>query len=86
MQPYEGVQFIGVIHTRRSRSVKPKNGGKIMASLSLVTGKEQNACAEAFHGNHPSAIIIDDQGIIRGRWDGWSPRLAEIIRMGHLGA
>lgn len=43
MQPYEGVQFIGVdSHETVSGSVKPKNGGKIAGFIILaVTGKEQ---------------------------------------------
>ena len=82
MQPYEGVQFIGVdshetVPEREARKWWEDRG----LHYSCGYGKGADACAEAFHGNHPSAIIIDDQGIIRGRWDGWSPRLAEIIRM-----
>ena len=82
MQPYEGVQFIGVdshetVPEREARKWWEDRGLHYPCGY----GKGADACAEAFHGNHPSAIIIDDQGIIRGRWDGWSPRLAEIIRM-----
>ncbi|OUN67128.1 TlpA family protein disulfide reductase [Butyricimonas sp. An62] len=82
MQPYEGVQFIGV---DSHETVSEREAQKWWEDRGLHYpcgyGKGADACAEAFHGNHPSAIIIDDQGIIRGRWDGWSPRLAEIIRM-----
>ena len=82
MQPYGGVQFIGV---DSHETVSEREAQKWWEDRGLHYpcgyGKGADACAEAFHGNHPSAIIIDDQGIIRGRWDGWSPRLAEIIRM-----
>lgn len=82
MQPYGGVQFIGV---DSHETVSEREAQKWWEDRGLHYpcgyGKGADACAEAFHGNHPSAIIIDDKGIIRGRWDGWSPRLAEIIRM-----
>ena len=82
MQPYEGVQFIGVdSHETVSEREAQKWWEERGLHYPCGYGKGADACAEAFHGNHPSAIIIDDQGIIRGRWDGWSPRLAEIIRM-----
>lgn len=82
MQPYEGVQFIGVdSHETVSEHEARKWWEDHGLNYSCGYGKGADACAEAFHGNHPSAIIIDDQGIIRGRWDGWSPKLAEIIRM-----
>lgn len=82
MQPYEGVQFIGVdshekVSEREARKWWKDHG----INYSCGYGKGVDACAEAFHGNHPSVIIIDDQGIVRGRWDGRSPKLAEIVRM-----
>lgn len=82
MQPYEGVQFIGVdshekVSEREARKWWKDHG----INYSCGYGKGADACAEAFHGNHPSVIIIDDQGIVRGRWDGRSPKLAEIVRM-----
>ena len=82
MQPYEGVQFIGVdshekVSEREGRKWWKDHG----INYSCGYGKGADACAEAFHGNHPSVIIIDDQGIVRGRWDGRSPKLAEIVRM-----
>ena len=27
----------------------------------------------AVHAGHPTMMLIDDRGIIRGRWDAWSP-------------
>ena len=82
MQPYEGVQFIGVdSHEKVSESEARKWWKDHGINYSCGYGKGADACAEAFHGNHPSVIIIDDQGIVRGRWDGRSPKLAEIVRM-----
>lgn len=82
MQPYEGVQFIGVdSHEKVSEREARKWWKDHCINYSCGYGKGADACAEAFHGNHPSVIIIDDQGIVRGRWDGRSPKLAEIVRM-----
>ena len=82
MQPYEGVQFIGVdSHEKVSEREVRKWWKDHGINYSCGYGKGADACAEAFHGNHPSVIIIDDQGIVRGRWDGRSPKLAEIVRM-----
>ena len=47
---------------------------------SSVGGKQADACCDTVHGSHPSAILIDPDGIIRGRWDAWSPGLADFIR------
>ena len=39
-------------------------------------GKAADQCAESIKAGHPSTIVIDGEGIIRGRWDAWSPGVA----------
>lgn len=39
-------------------------------------GKAADQCAKSIKAGHPSTVIIDGEGIIRGRWDAWSPGLA----------
>lgn len=45
-----------------------------------IGGKNADAFCEQVKGTHPSAILIDDRGIIRGRWDAWSTNTGEFIR------
>ena len=81
MEPYKDVYFIGVdSHERMSERDAKKWWEDHGFNYPSGYGKGADACAEAFHGNHPAVILIDDKGIIRGRWDGRSPRLAEMIR------
>lgn len=39
-------------------------------------GKAADACAKSIDAGHPTTVIIDGEGIIRGRWDAWSPGTA----------
>lgn len=39
-------------------------------------GKAADQCAESIDAGHPTTVIIDGEGIIRGRWDAWQPGLA----------
>jgi thiol-disulfide isomerase/thioredoxin len=39
-------------------------------------GKAADQCAKSIDAGHPTTVIIDKQGIIRGRWDSWSPGVA----------
>lgn len=39
-------------------------------------GKAADQCAESIKAGHPTTVVIDGEGIIRGRWDAWQPGLA----------
>lgn len=39
-------------------------------------GKAADQCAESIKAGHPTTVIIDGNGTIRGRWDAWSPGVA----------
>lgn len=77
-----GVQVIGVnAHERladkgfhadkwwRERDIRYPSSG----------GYGADVLCDTLHGGHPSAFLIDGEGIIRGRWDAWSPGVADFI-------
>ena len=81
MTPYENVQVIGVdCHERISLKEAKKWWKDSGISYPAVYGDAANACYEALHGNHPATLLIDDKGIIRSRWDGWSPEVSEMVK------
>lgn len=79
---YEGVQVIGV-DAHEKLADKGYEAEKWWAEQGIgyptVGGKAADACIDAVHGGHPTALLIDDKGIIRGRWDAWSPGVAREI-------
>lgn len=46
-----------------------------------VGGQGADDCCLAVKGGHPCMMLIDDKGIIRGRWDAWTPSAAEEARL-----
>lgn len=46
-----------------------------------VGGKTADACDESVQSGHPTVILVDDKGIIRGRWDAWTPSTASYVRL-----
>lgn len=46
-----------------------------------VGGKGADECCKSVYGGHPCMMLIDDNGIVRGRWDAWTPSSAEEARM-----
>lgn len=79
---YEGVQVIGV-DAHEKLADKGYEAEKWWAEQGIgyptVGGKAADECIDAVHGGHPTALLIDDKGIIRGRWDAWSPGVAREI-------
>lgn len=84
MTPYRDVQVIGV-DANETLADKGYDAKKWWAEQNInypsVYGKAADACCESVHGGHPTAILVDDKGIIRGRWDAWSPGVAEMISL-----
>lgn len=81
---YEGVQVIGVDanETLVDKGYKAEEWWKEKGiGYPTVGGKSADACCASVKGGHPTAILLDDQGIIRGRWDAWSPGVAEAIHV-----
>lgn len=50
-------------------------------SFPSVGGTAADQLCDTLHGGHPCMIVIDDKGIIRGRWDAWTPSAADEARM-----
>lgn len=46
-----------------------------------VGGKGADDCCKSVNGGHPCMMLIDDKGIVRGRWDAWTPSSAEEVRL-----
>lgn len=81
---YEGVQVIGVDanETLADKGYKAEAWWKEKGiGYPTVGGKNADACCASVNGGHPTAMLVDDKGIIRGRWDAWSPSVAEAIHV-----
>ena len=84
MTPYKGVQVIGVdAHENMvDKGLKAKKWWEEQKiSYPAVYGKAADACCDTVHGTHPSVLLLDDEGIIRGRWDAWSPGLGGMVKL-----
>lgn len=77
---YRNVQIIGV-----DADEKLVNKGYVPSTFwkeknigypTTAPGKAADACAKSIDAGHPTTVIIDGEGIIRGRWDAWSPGTA----------
>ena len=81
---YEGVQVIGVDanETLADKGYKAEEWWKEKGiGYPTVGGKNADACCASVNGGHPTAMLVDDKGIIRGRWDAWSPGVASAINL-----
>ena len=84
MTPYPGVQVIGVdAHENMvDKGLKAKKWWEEQQmSYPAVYGKAADACCDTVHGTHPSVLLVDDKGIIRGRWEAWSPGVAGMVKL-----
>ncbi|MGN1156262.1 MAG: TlpA family protein disulfide reductase [Agathobacter sp.] len=82
---YANVQIIGV-----DADEKLVNKGYVPGTFwkeknigfpTTAPGKAADACAKSIDAGHPTTVIIDGDGIIRGRWDSWSPGTAGDIAL-----
>lgn len=81
---YEGVQVIGVDanETLADKGYKAEEWWKEKGiGYPTIGGKNADVCCASVYGGHPTVMLIDDQGIIRGRWDAWSPGVAEAVNL-----
>jgi thiol-disulfide isomerase/thioredoxin len=46
-----------------------------------ISGQGCEDLYTAVKGTHPCMLLVDDKGIIRGRWDAWTPSAADEARM-----
>ena len=79
---YEGVQVIGV-NAHESMIENGVNAERWWSEQGIayptVGGKPADKFCDSVHGGHPSVILINREGVICGRWDAWSPSVAEEI-------
>lgn len=77
---YGGVQVIGVDAGERlvNKGYKASTfwKEKDIHFPTTAPGKAADDNARAVGAGHPSTIIVDGNGIIRGRWEAWSPGVA----------
>lgn len=79
---YKNIQVIGV-DTHEKRNDKKHKAEKWWAdkgiAYPMVQGETADACCESVRGSHPTVILVDEHGIIRGRWNGWNPSTAGLF-------
>jgi thiol-disulfide isomerase/thioredoxin len=81
---YKDVQLIGVdaLETLANKGYKAKQFWKEKRfGYPMVDGKAADDCCKSIEAGHPTAVLVDGEGIIRGRWDAWSPGTASEIRL-----
>lgn len=81
---FKDVQLIGVNSKERlvDKGYKAAEWWKSqkLGYPTTEAGKAADECDESIRAGHPTALLIDDKGIIRGRWDAWSTNTAAAIR------
>jgi thiol-disulfide isomerase/thioredoxin len=83
-EAFKGVQLIGVDSQEKminkgyeaAKWWKEKNIG-----FPTVGGKVADACDALVKAGHPTVILIDGNGFIRGRWDSWTPTTAQNVQL-----
>lgn len=82
---YTGVQLIGVDSSEKlvDKGYKAMKWWKEKGIGFPTTkpGKEADDCEKSINAGHPTCVIIDRDGILRGRWDAWSPGTAGEIAL-----
>lgn len=77
---YAGVQVIGVDADERLANKGYKATAwwkeKGIHFPTTAPGKAADDNAKAVGAGHPTTIIVDGEGIVRGRWEAWSPGVA----------
>lgn len=79
---YDGVQVIGVdAHEGLvDKGFKARKWWEAnISTYPAVYGEKADECCDLLKGEHPSVFLLNDQGIVCGRWDAWSPGVAEYI-------
>ncbi len=81
---YQDVQLIGV-NAHESLADKGFDADEWWKRNKIgfpsVGGKAADELCDTLKGGHPCMILIDNKGIIRGRWDAWTPSAANEARM-----
>lgn len=81
---YRDVQIIGVnckeklVNKGYNAREYWKNTGK---GFPMVDGAAAESCGKSVDNGFPTVMLVDDKGIIRGRWDAWSPGTADNVEL-----
>lgn len=81
-QPYENLQVIGVnAHEQLvNKGLKAEQWWKNKGiNYPSVGGREADRICDELQCGHPTALLIDPNNVIRGKWISWSPNTAEYI-------
>lgn len=73
------VQFIGIDAGERSTEKAHKYWIDSKFRFPMVDGALADSCCVSVKGGHPTALLIDDKGIIRARWDSYGKNVAGFI-------
>lgn len=80
--PYEGVQVMGVnAHEQLvNKGLKAEQWWKDKGiNYPSVGGREADRICDELQCGHPTALLIDPNNVIRGKWISWSPSTAKYI-------
>lgn len=82
---YKDVQIIGV-----DSDEKMVNKGYVASQFwkekgigypTTTPGKVADQCGKSIDAGHPTTVFIDRNGILRGRWDAWTPDVASNVAL-----
>lgn len=73
------IQFIGIDAGERSAEKAHKYWIDSKFKFPMVDGTLADSCCASVKGGHPTALLIDDKGIIRARWDSYGQKVAGFI-------
>lgn len=82
---YKDVQIIGV-----DSDEKMVNKGYVASQFwkekgigypTTAPGKVADQCGKSIDAGHPTTVLIDRNGILRGRWDAWTPDVASNVAL-----
>lgn len=82
---YKEVQIVGV-----DSDEKMVNKGYVASDFwkqkgigypTTAPGKAADQCGKSIGAGHPTTVFIDRNGILRGRWDAWTPDVASNVAL-----
>lgn len=80
----ENTQIIGVNNegTSVKNKISPANyWKKNKMSYPMVEGTKAIRCCQAVKSGYPTLILIDGKGIVRARWDTYTPQIADMAEL-----
>lgn len=78
---FDHVRFIGVDSGERSAEKASNYWSRMDQRFVMVDGAKADSCAKSVDAGHPTALVIDSDGIIRARWDSAGESVAQFIAL-----